>query len=517
MSLQSIHDLLKLCDFLADENTVSPLLKKRRSAASSTSASGEGATENTEMTSNEELELWWPILLGLSRSVGDSRKKIRQKSLESLTKIVSSYFFPSDENQESMDKDAKSKYIQTLQLVYRGIFSPVLEFGDDCALPTKTPGLPSDMERFLSAKNSGESQKQPDESSNQTPSWIDTTFDPFMDDCIHICIRSLKVFDDETLIEDIFAMFNSCLISESGALAVMGLRRLEIFVTSDLPTTKISDDTWATVSHMLRRSLNVRGLPKRSSSANLNGSPTNSATSEDRKSKENAPNDDYETEATNPELEQQEMIREFLGEDNMFGERRFIGGNAISVIGKFMETERFKKSLSLRWRLFLISGLGRAIKDWEVAAGVIAKNSGKTNDSHRSGLPSYLETAHYGRKWMNRFLLQIAAMKEIEGTAVEGSRQAAAQDVIKEQTQALVSAFLEKEALVNSDGKSLSLDVKAFERLMNLVQDMLAGYTKLTDEHLKQMSWLNPVLSSCIHTSNEDIRLAIQKLVERLH
>ena len=49
-----------------------------------------------------------------------------------------------------------------------------------------------------------------------------------------------------------------------------------------------------------------------------------------------------------------------------------------------------------------------------------------------------------------------------------------------------------------------------------LVKDMLAGYDKLPDEHLGHMSWLNPVLSSCIHTSNESIRIAIQKLVKRL-
>jgi len=118
---------------------------------------------------------------------------------------------------------------------------------------------------------------------------------------------------------------------------------------------------------------------------------------------------------------------------------------------------------------------------------------------------------------MNRFLLQMAAMKEIEGKVDEGSRQAAAQEAVKEQTQALVSIFLEKEALVSGTGKKSDLDVKSFDRLMNLVQDMLAGYSKLSDEHLSQMSWLNPVLSSCIHTNNEDIRLSIQKLVERLH
>jgi len=507
-SLQSIDDLVKLCDFLADESTVSPLLKRRRGAVSSKS---ENKTDHNETTSNEVLELWWPILLGLSRSVGDSRRKVREKSLVSLMKIISIHFFPSEESQENLDDEAKSKHIQTLQLVYRGIFNSVLEFGDEISPNRKTPQLPTDLERFLSPK-SGEPQKSDEATSD--PSWIDTTFDPFMDDCIHICLRCMETFNDDTLIEDVFAMFNTCLISDSGALAVKGLRRLEIFVTSDLRTNSISDDTWATVSHMLRRCLTVRALPRKMSSTTLNGGISGSAsTDEDEKDK----NGEEDAETPNHETQQKEMIREFIGEESMFVDRRYIGSNAISVIGKFMETERFNKSLSLRWRLFLVSGLGRAINDWENGAGIIATNSGKTSDLHRSNAPDYLETAYYGRKWMNRFLLQMAAMKEIEGMAAEGSKQAAAQEVVKEQTQALVSKFLEKEAVVAADGKKLTLDVKSFDRLMNLVQDMLAGYAKLTDEHLSQMSWLNPVLSSCIHTSNEDIRLAIQKLVERLH
>ena len=507
MSLQSIDDLLKLCDFLADESTVSPLLRKRRGITSSKS---EGKVDDKDITSNQVLELWWPILLGLSRSIGDTRKKVRQKSLASLTKIVSVHFFPPQENQEPIDEESKLKYIQTLQLVYRGIFSSVLEFGDDNSQYTKNPELPSDLERFLCPKNSEDAPKS--DEIMKSSSWVDTTFDPFMDDCIHICLRSIKVFDDDTLIEDIFAMFNSCLISDSGALAVKGLRRFEIFITSDLRTNSISDDTWATVSHMLRRCLTVRDLPRRSPHAASNGKTSGAIPVDDANSQEEEQAVDGDAGASNPELEYQEMIREFVSEDSMFVDRRYIGSNAISVIGKFMVTERFDKSLSLRWRIFLVVGLGRAIKDWEHAADIL-----KENESHVLTAPSYLETAYYGRKWMNRFLLQMAAMKEIEGSVAEGSRQAAAQDVVKEQTQALVSTFLEKEAVVAGDGKKTALDAKSFDQIMKLVQDMLAGYSKLTDEHLSKMSWLNPVLSSCIHTSNEDIRLSIQKLVERLH
>jgi hypothetical protein len=118
---------------------------------------------------------------------------------------------------------------------------------------------------------------------------------------------------------------------------------------------------------------------------------------------------------------------------------------------------------------------------------------------------------------MNRFLLQLASTKEVAQPASEGSRQASAQTLIKDQTQSLVSAFLEKEAVMSKEGKKSSLDSNLFNRLTSLVNDTLAGYDKLPDEHLHHMAWLSPVLSSCIHTSNESIRIAIQKLLKRLH
>lgn len=497
MSLQCIDDLLKLCEFLADDSTVSPLIKRRRT----TSFDGEqGLSVDSEKSYNQELELWWPILLGLSRSIGDPRKTIRWKALQSLMKVISTHFFPTENN---------NARLQTLQLVYRGIFSPVLEFGDVEARDARTPELPSDFERFLTSGKPGESPPK------ESPSWLDTTFDPFMDGCIHICLRSIDVFEEDTLVEEIFAMVNNCLGSDSGALAVKGLRRMEQFISTDLLPSSITDDTWATVSHMLRRCLSVRGLPKRhrSSSVSLNGSDR-SATA--NASAASADSTDETSAADIEALEEQESIREFVAEDEMFFDRRYIGSNTIAVIGKFLEGERFVKTLGLRWRMFLVTSVGKGIRDWESAAAILTKNSGKTKAPPRVQIPpNYLETAYYGRKWMNRFLLQIAALKEIEGAAAEGSRQAAAQTLVEEQTQALVSVFLEKEATV-ADGKKTALEVKLFDRLRNLVQDMLAGYSKLPDEHLSQMSWLNPVLSSCIHTGNEEIRLSIQKLAMKV-
>ena len=73
----------------------------------------------------------------------------------------------------------------------------------------------------------------------------------------------MEIYKTDLIIEEILAMFNNCLISESGALAVRGLKRLHHFVTSDLNLDSVTDDTWATVCHMLRRCLMIRGLSKR--------------------------------------------------------------------------------------------------------------------------------------------------------------------------------------------------------------------------------------------------------------
>mmetsp|Transcript_59904 Transcript_59904/g.147208 ORF Transcript_59904/g.147208 Transcript_59904/m.147208 type:complete len:2160 (-) Transcript_59904:645-7124(-) len=489
MSLQCIEDILKLCDFLADDSTASPLVKRR-------GASSFDSQEAGDVLSNQELELWWPILLGLSRSVGDPRKKIRWKALESLMKIILTHFFPSTDKEKEMPG---LKSIQTLQLIYRGILSPVLEFGDVEAQDAKTPELPPDFERFLTSPKTGDASI-----SKEVPTWLDTTFDPFMDGCIQICLRSINVFEEDTLVEEIFAMINNCLGSDSGALAVKGLRRMELFVSGDLRQSSITDDTWATLSHMLRRCLSVRNLPRRPSSTNLNNS--------DRSTTASAAG--TEEESSSVSAEEQEAIREFMAEDEMFFDRRYIGSNTVAVIGKFLESERFVKTLGLRWRLFLVTSVGKGIRDWESAAVILKKNAGEST-VHRSPVPpNYLENAYYGRKWMNRFLLQIVTLKEIEGTAAEGSRQAVAQTLVKEETKAVVSAFLAMEAIVGTtEGKKTTEDVKLFDQLTSLTRDMLAGYAKLPDEHLSEMSWLSPVLGTCIHTGSEDIRLAIQKLI----
>ena len=351
MGLQSIENLLLLAKFLADDSFAMPHIKRRNES----SFDEESVNENG---SEKELELWWPILLGLSRSVGDKRKKLRMKSLEALMTIINTYFFPT----KSSDKEANARQLQTLQLIFRGILTPVLEFGEVDTQEARLPELPSDFDCFLTSVKEDKSTS----SQRNKHYWIDSMFDQFFDGCVQICLKSVEAFGEDILVEEIFAMLNSCLLSDSGCLAVKGLRRLDQFVTSDLKPTLVTDDTWAAVCHMLRRCLAVKSLPKISSSISSNGdssSPKAASATEEQ---------------SNLDLEQKEAIHEFVMEDNMLSDRRFVGSNAVFVIGTFLTGERFSNSLGLRWRLFLVSGLGKAIRDWERAASIIAEHGLKT-------------------------------------------------------------------------------------------------------------------------------------------
>lgn len=357
MSLKCIDNLLTLSEFLADESFALPLVKKRQ-------GNEEGDNSGKETGNNQELELWWPILLGISRTVGDARKSVKSKSLEALMKIIKTHFFPSTDESNPTSDEKKARQLQTLQLVFKGVLTPVLEFGEADAHEARPPDVPSDFERFLT--DDVEKSLHP----KNKKCWLDSTFDQFIDGCISICLLSIDAFGEDTLVEEIFAMLNSCLLSDSGALAVRGLRRLEQFVTSDLKPNVITDDTWATVSHMLRRCLSVRSLPRRPAASAVNG------TSGAAKQKGEGADD-----SVNPALEEKEAVREFVMEDNMLADRRYIGGNAVLVIGSFLGGERFIKTLGLRWRLFLVSGLGKAIREWEHAAKLLSIHGRKTGAS----------------------------------------------------------------------------------------------------------------------------------------
>jgi hypothetical protein len=133
--------------------------------------------------------------------------------------------------------------------------------------------------------------------------------------------------------------------------------------------------------------------------------------------------------------------------------------------------------------------------------------------------PDYRETALYGRKWMNRFVLQLASMKDVvqapPGADVKTDLFAAAQTIVLHETERLLSGFLVTERAA-SQYRATEEDEAFHSRFLALVKELLTEYNNMESEHLKEMPWLNPVLlSSCIQSKNSEIRGVVQKLVQR--
>lgn len=131
----------------------------------------------------------------------------------------------------------------------------------------------------------------------------------------------------------------------------------------------------------------------------------------------------------------------------------------------------------------------------------------------------YRDTAFYGRKWINRLVLQLAAMIEIvqapPNSDPKVNRFAQGQKQVIEVTEELMLTFVQKEEIALAY-RHTELDELVHKRATALVQELLSGYGDMDDANLKEMSWISPVLlSSCIRSKNEDVRLMVQKLVSR--
>jgi hypothetical protein len=346
MSAESIDHLVTLCKYLADDSIALPQnFKKTHLKAVSLPESA------SHPSVNEELELWWPILLGLSKSVGDVRPNIRIKGLVTLLAIINQHFFATSGKPKEQSVLVE---LQTLQLIFRGVLTPCLEHADSSAHSDRSKlTLPDGFIRFMTrgtlsaeAGKGGRKDRIDGKDTSTGNNWIDTTFDHLMDGAVALTLRSIDVYKSDALVEEMLAMFNTCLISDSSSLAIRGLKRLYHFVANDLVLENVTDNTWATVCHMLRRCLAVGGLPS-SGDITLNS----------------------------------EMIGDFLQEEKILPHRRYIGSNATSIIGSLLTNEEIANAMGPKWYLFLYSGLGIGVCTWDKAAEIFDMHPLQANTS----------------------------------------------------------------------------------------------------------------------------------------
>lgn len=328
LSLFAVVQLVDMSRWINDG--VYPWLISKKGTTIPSNVSVDQASEEGSIT---DIELWWPILLGFSRNIGHSNVSVRMKCLNTLIELVNLNFFPSSKRNTPLSSRAtvtipeKLSELQTLRFIFKGVLIPILEHAEmDANTLFATPDLPEDFLHFIPPQNVNHSNSRTQEN------WIDSTFDPLLDSCISICTRSIKEYDSDDLVEEVLSMFNNCLVSDSGALAVRGLRRLSLFLTRDLPSEKITSDTWATVSHMCLRCLVVRSGVY--TADDVGGGNTANQ----------------------------------FPEETLFTGLRFIASNATMVIGNLLSDQRYAASMGLNWYLFLATGIERGIKEWEAAA-----------------------------------------------------------------------------------------------------------------------------------------------------
>ncbi|KAL3807779.1 hypothetical protein ACHAXA_000332 [Cyclostephanos tholiformis] len=488
LSTKSTVRLVQLSDVLADGKVPLSFARKKATASSVTLP----ANDVDAASDNGNMGLWWPMLLGLSQTMGDPRPDVRVKGLGTLLDIINKHFFPSSGGAKYSPSDDNGGVatpqhgdLQTLQLIFRGILIPALEFEEIDGNSTSgfAPELlPSNFVHFITLPPALDAAVLGAGSGHDE--WINTTFEYLIDGCVSICLRSLKAFNSDVLVEEVLAMLNSCLLSDSGHLAVKGLRRLQQFVSQDLELKDISDDTWATVSHMLSRVLSIRGLPSSS-----------------------VP----EVEGASDELKEQarqdhtEAMNEFIREQRFFSNRRYIGCNAAMVIGSLLTDKKIVESMGVQCFILLTSGLGKGIKEWERAAEIIDSKTARPDIFEaKPSPPHYLENVLYARRWMTKFLVSILTQSDV--TTLE---TAPCQQVLKEESSSLLRAFLSKES--NESCSSIE-----FRNMSNMVSNLLECFNSLGDDKISVMKWLSPVLSACIQTNNQAIRTSVQILITRL-
>lgn len=122
---------------------------------------------------------------------------------------------------------------------------------------------------------------------------------------------------------------------------------------------------------------------------------------------------------------------------------------------------------------------------------------------------------------MRTLVLQVIAMDDaISMSDTNAPSVTGAQNMIKEQTQSLLTLFFEKEKFLSktggTEGKVLSWEASQLTRVTKLLLELINEFDSLPENKLLELSWLSPMLSSCMDSSNETIRVTVHRLQKKM-
>ena len=119
-----------------------------------------------------------------------------------------------------------------------------------------------------------------------------------------------------------------------------------------------------------------------------------------------------------------------------------------------------------------------------------------------------MENALFGRKLINEYL------KKTVSSVPEAKRAAEVQSLLEEQTQSLLSAYLQKERTIKRSASPQ--DATHLMMLSDLVKDLVASYAELDEAALLGMDWLRPLLVSCSQSKDPSVRETVQVILDRV-
>jgi brefeldin A-inhibited guanine nucleotide-exchange protein len=201
ISLSALARLSQCADHLA-QGTIEPALHAQHSSSDAMGISWE-KSKMTQIGEDEDVfRLWWPLLLGLSTRVSDSRLVIRTRAIETLHRVLRTYgeLFSS----------------QTWEVIFKGVLFPMVD-------SAKTDDTPQPQSCWPTHNPT---------QSKDAASWIATSAATVLSVCLSLFNQHYNAGLTAPLLSEMIGMLEGCISQDIESLSRMGLSALKELITT---------------------------------------------------------------------------------------------------------------------------------------------------------------------------------------------------------------------------------------------------------------------------------------------
>lgn len=204
ISMRALSFLGKCADNLA-AGKVSPALELQHTSTDSMGISWEKSNNDVNNLNSGEasvFRLWWPLLLGLSTRVSDTRISVRKGALKTLEHVLKTYGYMFSS--------------QTWSVINKGVLFPMMDSAKTDFSQQLSSQYPSQNPAFKFSRNS----------------WIGTMGEAVLSLCLDLFFLFGMKEDCILLLADLLNMLESCVCQDIEVLSKMALRAIYSLVIS---------------------------------------------------------------------------------------------------------------------------------------------------------------------------------------------------------------------------------------------------------------------------------------------